>query len=85
MMSLDEVFEALRGYAVMSVSTSPNFKTATARTLCEVVIGNAGRDMFGTRTFRAASFETIIRQIKKVYGEIPAHLKAAAPAGVVQQ
>jgi hypothetical protein len=33
--------------------------------------GNAGRDMMGTRTFRAASFKTIVKQVVKAYGPIP--------------
>jgi hypothetical protein len=73
-MSINDVFVALKGYAVMSAGTIPNFtnKGGNGR-VCEVVIGNAGRDMMGTRTFRAASFETIVRQVVKAYGLIPAH------------
>ena len=66
-MYTSEVLVALKGYAVESVSKCG--KT------CSVVIGNAGKDCMGRRTFKAASFETIIRQVKKTYGEIPENAK----------
>lgn len=62
-MNFENVRQALNGYAVQGIGTD-NGK-------CIVVIGSAGRNMLGTRTFKAAKFETIIRQVKKVYGPIP--------------
>jgi hypothetical protein len=72
-MNFTEVFDSLKGYAVKSVgSCAGSFTTRRGmRTERFVVIGSAGRDMLGTRTFKAAKFETIIRQVKKVYGPIP--------------
>ena len=61
-MNFNDVRLALNGYAIQNISTDDG--------KCIVVIGSAGRDMLGTRTFKAAKFETIIRQVKKVYGPI---------------
>lgn len=66
-MFTSEVLIALKGYAVESVQKCG--KT------CTVVIANAGKDCMGRRTFKAASFETVIRQVKKAYGEIPENAK----------
>lgn len=70
-MSINEAAIALRGFAVESLERCG--KT------CKVIIGNAGRDMMGHRTFTAQSWETIIRQVEKAYGPIPEHIKKACP------
>jgi hypothetical protein len=62
-----DVFEALKGYAINAAGRNGK--------QCNVIIGNAGRDGFGTRTFKAASFETIVKQVKKAYGPVPENAK----------
>lgn len=34
-----------------------------------VTIGNTGRDMNGTRTFKATKWTTLLRQVERAYGD----------------
>lgn len=67
--ALENIRTGLAGYAVVSscVTSTGNGK----KIKYQVTIGNAGRDMNGTRKFTATSFETLVRQIEKAYGPMP--------------
>ena len=66
-MDILDTVSALKGYAVDSVGRNGK--------QCFVTIYNAGRDMMGKRTFKAASFETIVRQVVKAYGPVPSNAR----------
>lgn len=53
----NDIHTALKGFDVRLVSVSSNG--------IEVVIGSCGRKMDKTRTFKAKSVETVVKQIKK--------------------